>query len=207
MKKHIFSPRGFEFKDKKIVRSGGQWNSDTLVRAQNGLNGLLNKLNDEYRSHTQSKEEPSELNYNVGQDSLYHSGGVLITNSKDSIHIKRDCQGTDYMGQIEASVSISDGQLRVTVEDNGSGIHPEIEPYLFAWLPQTLVPEHLLKMKMDKKLNLSGRMGDDLRQVKGNVEGLGGKIFYKNKGYNVGAIFGYEVPISSLSIPRDQSTR
>lgn len=192
---------GFEFQDKFVVEADGQWDLKTIASAWAGLEGLMDKLNEQYRSHTRFEGSPSELNYNAGRTNLNRSGQVLITNARDSIHIKRERQQEDYRGRIEIKVIVSNDQLRVAIEDNGAGVHPGIEPYLFTRLDTVPIPPHLLKENMDPKADIAGKSGDDLDQVRINVGGLGGFVFYRNKGDDIGAIFGYEVPISSLRVP------
>jgi hypothetical protein len=193
----------FKFHDKSVVEAKGEWKLDSLASAWDGLDRLLNELNESYKIYTLSDGNPYELDYNAGHTSLNRSGEVLITNAKDSIHIKRARQRADYHGRIEVNVCASDDLLRVVIEDNGAGIEPEVEPYLFTWLGKaTTIPSHLLKKNMDRMIGIDGLIGDDLRQVRENVQGLGGRVFYENKGYNVGAIFGYEVPLSSLRVPQ-----
>lgn len=194
---------GFEFQDKAVVESYGKWSSDTFVSACDGLDRLLNELNVQYRNHTQSEGNPHELNYGPAHVTLYKSGRVLIMNAKDSINMRRVRQGVNFLGRIEANVSTSEGKLRVAIEDNGLGIDPEVEPYLFTCLSEMPIPQHLLKRNMDTKAGgITGWFGVDLIQVREKVEGLGGKVFYENKGQNLGAIFGYEIPISSLHVPQ-----
>jgi len=203
----------FDFDKKVVVESEVQWDLDTLVSAWNGLDSLLDELNERYKSHTQSAEIPYELDYKTGHksfvDSLNRFGATLITNAKDSIHIRGARQNLDYMGRIEVGVSASDDQVRVSIEDNGAGIHPEIEPYLFMKLSGTGIPHRILKsgIKIAERIQgIDGWRGVDLSCVREKVVELGGKVFYENKGQNVGAIFGYEVPIISLRVPQVQST-
>lgn len=189
----------FEFEDKCTIEAR-DWNFDDKVRAWNGLRRLLDELKEEYRSHTQSEGKPSELDYHKDGLSLYRLGEVLMTNSADSISIRNTPENGEYIARIEVRVTVSGDRLRVAIEDNGRGVDPEIEPYLFTSLLRAPIPENLLKGSADNKDRIPGRMGDELRQVKDEIEELEGIVFYQNKGNNVGAIFGYEVPISSLRV-------
>lgn len=198
---------GFKFQDKSVVEAVGKWDLEDLTRAWEGLDRFLNEINVQYRNHTQSKGSPFELDYHKGVSSLYRSGQVLITNAGDSISTREAFKEEDYRGRIEVRVAVSEEALRVEIEDNGMGVHSEIEPYLFTSLLSAPIPVYLLKGSVKNEHRIPGRLGDDLRQVRKNMEGQGGRVFYQNKGHNLGAIFGYEVPLSSLRVPLVQAAQ
>ena len=112
----------------------------------------------------------------------------LLYNASDSIML----DGKSDTGTIEVTIDKSDG-IYISVRDNGQGIDPQVEPYLFQWMPATLVPERLLKMNMPQDL-LNGRLGDGLRQLKDYVSGIGGAVGYENFGEHNGALFWLRIP-------------
>lgn len=188
---------GFEFNDRTIVEHHGKWCLDTLQTTWEGLDSLLDSLTNQYESYARSQGNTPILNlYSYKQ--LHDTAHALITNSKDSINIKRAQQKDDYLGKISIEVKVKDEKLQVSIEDNGAGIEEKIAPYLFTWLGQAPIPPDLLKKNMDNELGISGGMGDSLRQIKECMVKLGGNVFYKDKGINQGAVFGYEVPIGSV---------
>ena len=122
----------------------------------------------------------------------------MITNACDSITIRQSKEKYPYDGIIKIKWNIYLPLFRFEIEDNGTGIKPEIEPYLFSHIPDTDMPEELKKKNIKSALDLSGGRGLGLSVIYNMVGRKDCNIGYTNKGESKGAIFWYEHQLKSL---------
>ena len=139
-------------------------------------------------------ERHAELRYQISQ---------LVQNSIDSLSLKG---GKTLNGEGWVNIDFeSDGeQFHVRVEDNGLGIDPVMEAHLYGVLndkPDLVNRKGALADKLD--VFVVGAAGIGLHDNKHFAEGLGGRVFYKNKGTDVGAVFGFSLPLTAMTAETD----
>jgi len=112
----------------------------------------------------------------------------FCSNASDSI-MTMLLRYADFVGDLSVRLEGNGETIRLAVEDNGTGIDPEIEPLLFASTFSSPKKQEALG-----EMYLGGR-GIHLYEAKKRIEAVGGKIDYINKGKNRGALFWYEIPV------------
>jgi len=97
-------------------------------------------------------------------------------------------------GQVIIRSSLSDGKVKVEIEDNGIGVAPDL-------LPQIFEPFRQGHVGTTRRF---GGLGLGLSVAKGLVEAHGGTISVRSAGYKQGSTFTVELPvIAPDSIPDD----
>jgi signal transduction histidine kinase len=120
----------------------------------------------------------------------YVDGG-LIGNAGDSL-ITRMAADEQFIAEMKIKLSYDGEVISFEIEDNGTGINPEVEPLIFS--------ELIDSSKKDSKLRNAyiGKLGEHMLLAKERIKKCGGLIHFKNKGHNQGARFWYEVPANKL---------
>jgi signal transduction histidine kinase len=109
----------------------------------------------------------------------------LISNSVDSV-VKRVIDDFDALICVRVKLGLVYNELIFEIEDNGVGIDENIEEDIFK------------NVVVSSKRNSSiyqGGAGVGLIYVKRNIVDLGGDVYFRNKGKNKGAVFGYTIPL------------
>jgi hypothetical protein len=109
-----------------------------------------------------------------------------IENSIDSIVSCLD-QDNDFVGSIDININANEYIFRFEIEDNGTGIDPEVKDLIF-------------KQQIDSKKNRRitfGGFGVATYTNKAEIDELDGKYGFNDKGKN-GAMFWFEIPMDSL---------
>lgn len=129
---------------------------------------------------------------------LYSSEGY-VQNACDSVVLKAARSPTDYIARVQIRISAGGGVFRFETEDNGTGINPRIKDKLFA--SEFTTKRRKITLAGEKlciKHVTNGESGVHLKRIKEDIENLGGSYGLVDKGPGVGALFWYEVPLSSL---------
>lgn len=116
-----------------------------------------------------------------------------LANASDSI-IMADMSG---VGTISVSISV-DESLIISIEDDGLGIHPEIEPHLFKDNFTQNVPSRLLKRNLESLEGIWGKWGHTLAAAKTEIEAIGGTILLHNRQGAKGAVCTISLPLSRV---------
>ena len=158
---------------------------------------MLTELADAYAVHCSEHGIVAEHGFKRYVFSQRYLIGQLITNTFDQFILKRSYLG-ETPQELIVSVTASDSSYRVSVEDNATGIYPEVEPYLFTMLSETPLNGSYKLIEEYSSLGMRGRGGTGLSQLKRFADDKDGKVGYVNKGKDQGAIFWYEAPICHL---------
>lgn len=112
----------------------------------------------------------------------------FIDNAGDSL-ITRMWADQQVYAEMTLTLTCDGKVISFQIEDNGTGIDPEVESYIFS--------ERIVSKKSDSKLEKAyiGGVGEHMLDSREDIERLGGDIYLRNKGYNKGAIFWYEIPL------------
>lgn len=113
---------------------------------------------------------------------------AMFKNAVDSVTER--LPEADYVVNLQLRMSFDGDEFCFEVEDNGTGILPNIEPILYKGV--------MLSPKKDRP-ELCGGHGADLTLAKDKVYRMKGTLYHKNKGENQGAIFGYSLLVSLQS--------
>ena len=163
------------------------------------LKDMIKQLVTNYQSHDKlSNDNKSNINSNGIEhqkdghvidfaDSNYPPGPKTIKGDKTYLSqvmtnlIDNAVEFTQNNGKVKIKIDklVDDGQVIVTISDNGYGIHPDILPLLFT--------------KYVKKSR--GGAGLSLYISKKIIEAHGGKIWAKNNDDGTGATFGFSLPL------------
>jgi len=118
---------------------------------------------------------------------IYEPAYAMIKNAADSVTERFSRAGADYKANLQLRISFDGDEFRFEMEDNDTGIAPNIEHILFKGTmasPKRGHPE------------FCGGHGNDLTMAKDKVNSMKGTLYHKNRGENQGAIFGYSLRIS-----------
>ena len=163
------------------------------------LKDMIKQLVTNYQSHDKlSNDNKSNINSNGIEhqkdghvidfaDSNYPPSPKTIKGDKTYLSqvmtnlIDNAVEFTQNNGKVKIKIDklVDDGQVIVTISDNGYGIHPDILPLLFT--------------KYVKKSR--GGAGLSLYISKKIIEAHGGKIWAKNNDDGTGATFGFSLPL------------
>lgn len=94
---------------------------------------------------------------------------------------------TQEEGQITLCAEVSGDAVKVSVQDNGKGIEPELQPHIFDLFVQG--PRELDRSE--------GGLGIGLAVAKGITEMHGGRITAKSEGLGTGALFEVSLPLAT----------
>ncbi|MBI1968363.1 hypothetical protein HYS49_00470 [Candidatus Woesearchaeota archaeon] len=102
----------------------------------------------------------------------------------------------EHVAELAVRMTADKTAVKLEVEDNGTGIDPDVEQYLFY--------EQIDSKKARGELKdvYHGGAGLHLYDSKRSIDMLGGRIGHINKGKNLGALFWYEIPLEQLLVKR-----
>jgi len=130
--------------------------------------------------------------YGYDFDSLEGLAGFVdygfIFNASDSL-ITRMSENLEFQGEMRIKLSCNNRIISFEVEDNGIGIESHIEPILFT---------RQITTKRNTTIAYTGGGGVHLFASREIIQRLEGDIYFRNKGQNQGAIFGYKFPLGAL---------
>ena len=128
---------------------------------------------------------PTSLSINEAR-TITEAGMFTICNATDSVIERYSTASPGYVAEIKIKLEFSSRILHYEIEDNGIGIKPEVEDLLF---------KELIDSPKSGKGYFHGKMGIDLFKFRTIIEERGGEVYFRNKGLNHGAVFGYRLPM------------
>jgi signal transduction histidine kinase len=146
--------------------------------------------------------------YEPEKEHIQYLISQLAQNSMDSLSFK-SVKNPNFWGRLRTEVHVGERSLAVRVEDNGMGIDSAVEPHLFTFLDGKPIPSSRRKAAVAERLNVEvrGKEGMGLYQIKKFTKKMGGSVFHFDKGPERGAIFGFTVPLSAISVLETKRTR
>lgn len=114
-----------------------------------------------------------------------------IVNASDSLIKALLTKHETYQAELSINLSYTNGNLRVSIEDNGIGIEANIEEHLF---------NDQITTKKNAPIAQYGGAGYGLLFIKKFQNQLNGKAGFTNKGLNQGAIFWFEANLEKCKI-------
>ncbi|MBI2176327.1 ATP-binding protein [Candidatus Woesearchaeota archaeon] len=168
---------------KEITTNGGipRYRQKLYVDACEAKEWVVKKLDLKYKLATGYSIENTKI--------LLDAGYWYVENAADSIKTRIE-EDANFVGKLKLLAQLHADSVRLEVEDNGTGIDPEVEPLLF-----------ISRIESAKfgKLNMHGGLGVSLYWLSNKLEKIGGRVGYVNKGQGVGAAFWCEVPLTRKS--------
>ncbi|MDP3640169.1 MAG: ATP-binding protein [Nanoarchaeota archaeon] len=121
--------------------------------------------------------------------------GGFCANASDSLMLMFQ-RYPEHVAELAVRMKADETLVRLEVEDNGTGIDPAVEQYLFY--------EQIDSKKTRGKLKnvYHGGTGLHLYGSKRRIDKLSGRIGHINKGKNWGALFWYEIPLEKLLVKK-----
>jgi len=165
-----------------------------LITGACDLPALLRTALDQHEAELQQRQHTVETHI-PGEFPVLQGDAVQLREAFGNL-ISNAAKYTPPGGKITISLSKTDSDAQITVQDNGYGIAPEAQARLF---------EEFYRVQTDQTANIPGT-GLGLSLVKAVVEAHGGRVFVQSK-EGEGSTFTVELPLVTMLPVTGQTTR
>lgn len=177
--------RKLNLETKEQIEKMKQINRNIITKAK------MNKISGFLELKTFVLENQEWQFWHEQENELQYVENGFIGNASDSL-ITRIYETPQFIPEIKLSFTCNKGLFSFEVEDNGTGINQEVESSLFNYMIYSK------KQGSELKKAYIGGEGIHMYASKIKITQQKGEIYFKNKGLNQGAIFGYRIPLKRL---------